>query len=163
MISIIISIIACIFCTVAGVILYRYNQFSNDYYDVIDEVTDLLKAFSNYNEVLMAYSLKKVKVHTQIKLRLDSNKIIKNDDGEQVVQGLCATTVGRVVFNETLPPELPFYNYSLDHQSIKNVIQDCYKILGKGATIDLLDKIKEIGFKECTKAGLSLNNGFKNA
>tara|TARA_Y100000310_G_C20385565_1_gene670252 strand:+ start:192 stop:482 length:291 start_codon:yes stop_codon:yes gene_type:complete len=52
MISIIISIVACIFCTVAGVILYRYNQFSNDYYDVIDEVTDLLKAFSNYNEVL---------------------------------------------------------------------------------------------------------------
>ena len=52
MISIIISIIACIFIAAAGVVLYRYNQFSNDYYDVIDEVTDLLTAFSNYNEVL---------------------------------------------------------------------------------------------------------------
>ena len=56
-----------------------------------------------------------------------------------------------------MPPELPFYNYPLDHKSIKNIIQDCYKILGKEATIDLLDKVKEIGFKECTKAGLSLS------
>ena len=121
------------------------------------ESEDKLSSFSNYDEVLMAYALNKVKVHTQIKLRLDSNKVVKTDDTEQVEKGLCVTTVGRVVFNETLPPEMPFYNYPLDHQSIKSVIQDCYKILGKGATIDLLDKVKEIGFKECTKAGLSLS------
>jgi len=123
------------------------------------EGKEKLKSFSNFDEVLMAYALNKVKVHTQIKLRLDSNKIVRNGAGEQVEKGLglCATTVGRVVFNETLPPELPFYNYPLDHQSIKSLIQDCYKILGKRATIDLLDNIKEIGFKECTKAGLSLS------
>jgi len=116
-----------------------------------------IKNFSNYDEVLMAYAMKKVGVHTQIRLRLDPNKSVKNGEGEQSGDGLCATTVGRVVFNEILPPELPFYNYPLDHKSIKSIIQDCYKILGKEATIDLLDKIKEIGFKECTKAGLSLS------
>ncbi|MCP4264193.1 MAG: DNA-directed RNA polymerase subunit beta' [Candidatus Brocadiaceae bacterium] len=121
------------------------------------KVEDKLQRFCGYDEVLMAYALKKVRVHTQIRLRLDSGKIIKNDDGEQAVSGLCDTTVGRVVFNETLPSEMPFYNFPLDHKSIKNVIQDCYKILGKEATIDLLDKVKEIGFKECTKAGLSLS------
>ncbi len=121
------------------------------------ESEEKLKRFSNYDEVLMAYALNKVRVHTQIRLRLNSGKIVKNGAGEQIEQGLCVTTVGRVVFNETLPHELPFYNYPLDHQSIKGVIQDCYKILGKEATIDLLDKVKEISFKECTKAGLSLS------
>jgi len=121
------------------------------------ESKEKIKSFCDYDEVLMAYALNKVKVHTQIKLRLDSNKIVMKGAGEQVEERLCATTVGRVVFNETLPPEMPFYNYPLDHQSIKGVIQDCYKILGKEATINLLDKVKEIGFKECTKAGLSLS------
>ena len=116
-----------------------------------------LRSFSSYDEVLMAYALKKVGVHTQIKLRLEPNKSVKNDEDKQDGNTLCTTTVGRVVFNEALPPELPFYNYPLDHKSIKNIIQDCYKILGKEATIDLLDNVKEIGFKECTKAGLSLS------
>ncbi len=116
-----------------------------------------LKSFSNYDEVLMAYAMKKIGVHTRIKLRLEPNKTVKNGEGGQVENTLCTTTVGRVVFNETLPPEMPFYNYPLDHKSIKSIIQDCYKILGKEATINLLDKIKETGFKECTKAGLSLS------
>jgi DNA-directed RNA polymerase subunit beta' len=122
-----------------------------------DKEEEKLKSFSDYDEVLLAYALKKINVHTQIKLRLAPDKSVKNGEGEQSGDGLCTTTVGRVVFNETLPPELPFYNYPLDHKAIKSIIQDCYKILGKEATIDLLDKIKEIGFKECTKAGLSLS------
>ncbi len=118
---------------------------------------DQLRSFSNYDEVLMAYSMKKVGVHSKIKLRLGPDKHVKGSDGVQAGNGLCTTTVGRVIFNETLPPELPFYNYPLDHKSIKDIIHDCYKVLGKESTIALLDKIKEIGFKECTKAGLSLS------
>ena len=52
MISIIISIVACVFIIAAGAILYRYNQFSNDYYDIVDEVTGLLKSFDGFTEVL---------------------------------------------------------------------------------------------------------------
>src|SRR3990167_4928641 len=124
---------------------------------MIGEEEKKLRSFSNYDEVLLAYALKKINVHTQIKLRLAPGKSVKNGEGEQSGDGLCTTTVGRVVFNETLPLGLPFYNYPLDHKAIKSIIQDCYNILGKEATIDLLDKIKEIGFKECTKAGLSLS------
>ena len=116
-----------------------------------------LRSFSNFDEVLMAYAEKKVGVHTQIKLRIAPNKTIMSDKGEQPRNGLCTTTVGRVIFNEVLPSEMPFYNYPLDHRALNGIIQDCYKILGKGETIILLDRIKEMGFKECTKAGLSLS------
>jgi hypothetical protein len=52
MISILISIIACVFIIAAGAVLYRYNQFSNDYYDVVDEAKELLTKFNAYRETL---------------------------------------------------------------------------------------------------------------
>ena len=52
MISIIINTVAGVFIIIAGAILYRYNQFSNDYYDIVDEATELLKSFDNFTEVL---------------------------------------------------------------------------------------------------------------
>lgn len=48
-ITIIISVVS---LAVAGFIFYRYNQFTNDYYDVIDETANLLSEFDGYKEVL---------------------------------------------------------------------------------------------------------------
>ena len=50
MISIIISIVACVFIIAASAVLYRYNQFSNSYDDVIDEAKELLTKFNAYRE-----------------------------------------------------------------------------------------------------------------
>jgi DNA-directed RNA polymerase subunit beta' len=71
------------------------------------------------------------------------------------------TTVGRCMFNDLLPrgkdgkPGMPFYNYALTAAGQSRVIADCYAALGRPATIDLLDKMKEIGFKRSTLAALS--------
>ena len=95
-------------------------------------------------------------MHTKIEIRLKQTKIIKDKAGaEEPKNGLCKTTVGRVIFNSILPEGMPFYNYTLDLKGISKIIQDCYKLLGRGKTIILLDDIKETGFKACTKAGLS--------
>ncbi|GJQ57369.1 MAG: DNA-directed RNA polymerase subunit beta' [Candidatus Scalindua sp. AMX11] len=116
------------------------------------------KNFGSIDELLMAYADKKVGIHTQIGIRMAPGKVVLGAEGEEPMKGLlCTTTVGRVIFNDVLPDGLPFYNYPLDNRLINNLIQDCYKILGKKSTIDLLDKIKEIGFKESTKAGLSIS------
>ncbi|HJW87374.1 MAG TPA: DNA-directed RNA polymerase subunit beta' [Candidatus Brocadiaceae bacterium] len=112
--------------------------------------------FSGYEEVIYALAVKKVRLHTRIEIRLKHSKIIKDKQGtEELNNGLCKTTVGRVVLNGILPTGMPFYNYTLDLKGISKIIQDCYKLLGREKTIVLLDDIKEIGFKECTKAGLS--------
>ena len=77
------------------------------------------------------------------------------------------TTVGRCMFNDLLPvavkdpsgkggkPAMPFYNYALTSSGQSRVIADCYAALGRPNTIDLLDKMKEIGFKRSTLAALS--------
>ena len=65
------------------------------------------------------------------------------------------TTVGRCMFNDILPREMPFYNYALTAKGSSRVIADTYARLGRPATIDLLDNMKQLGFKRSTLAALS--------
>src|SRR5256714_233794 len=65
------------------------------------------------------------------------------------------TTVGRCLFNDQLPKEMPFYTYALPSAGQSRVIADCYAQLGRPATIKLLDDMKALGFKRSTLAGLS--------
>ncbi|MDY6913972.1 MAG: DNA-directed RNA polymerase subunit beta', partial [Planctomycetota bacterium] len=65
------------------------------------------------------------------------------------------TTVGRCILNDILPEGMPFYNYALGQRGAGRVISDCYQILGRGATLELLDDIKNLGFRYSTLAGLS--------
>src|SRR3989339_268721 len=116
------------------------------------------KKFGSPEEVIYALSVNKLHLHTKIEIRLKQTNIIKDRLGaEESKNGLCKTTVGRVLFNNILPEGMPFYNYTLDLKGISKIIQDCYKLLGREKTITLLDDIKETGFKACTKAGLSFS------
>ena len=121
-----------------------------------DESEEKIHRFSGPDEAIYALSVKKVYLHKKIEIRLKQTKIVKDKAGaEEPKNGLCKTTVGRVIFNSILPEGMPFYNYTLDLKGISKIIQDCYKLLGREKTIVLLDDIKETGFKACTKAGLS--------
>lgn len=120
---------------------------------------DNVKKFSSVNEALMAYEEKKIKLHTLVGIRLGTGRGVV---GEELVEdkpkgNLCATTVGRIIFNDLLPAGMPFYNTALNQKEINNIIDDCYKILGRVKTVKLLDAVKEMGFKECTKSGLSIS------
>ncbi|MGR3317500.1 MAG: DNA-directed RNA polymerase subunit beta' [Candidatus Anammoxibacter sp.] len=119
-----------------------------------------VKKFCSTEEVILAYNDKKIKLHTLIEVRLEHGKEIIGDKlGQEssTSSNLCLTTVGRVVFNNVLSKEMPFYNNILNQKEINNIIYSCYKILGRAKTIELLDDVKELGFKECTKAGLSIS------
>ncbi|MFI5381231.1 MAG: DNA-directed RNA polymerase subunit beta', partial [Tepidisphaerales bacterium] len=65
------------------------------------------------------------------------------------------TTVGRCIFNDQLPADMPFYNFALASSGQSRVIADCYAQLGRPATIKLLDDMKAVGFKRSTLAALS--------
>jgi len=123
---------------------------------VTDAEAKNVKAFSDSEEVFIAYAHGKVGVHTRVRIRIPGRKVMNEKDGELTLgDRLFETTVGRVIFNDTLPDGMPFYNFDLNKGLIGYVIQDCHKILGKEATIDLLDSIKSLGFKAATRAGLS--------
>jgi DNA-directed RNA polymerase subunit beta' len=68
---------------------------------------------------------------------------------------LVNTTVGRVIFNDILKPMMAFYDLPLTGKHLSRIIADCYLELGRRETIELLDRMKEIGFRESTRSGLS--------
>ncbi|GMU33442.1 MAG: DNA-directed RNA polymerase subunit beta' [Planctomycetia bacterium] len=116
------------------------------------------RSFSTAAEAMLAHELHSIGIHEPIRVRIAQSKVVtgqKKRPTAAPANGLIATTVGRLIFNDILPPEMPFYNYPLSQKGAARVIADCHTLLGRAETIDLLDRIKEIGFKRSTLAGLS--------
>jgi len=110
--------------------------------------------FANADEVELAVSEKSIRTHTRIRF--------KNPDfGRQTIFGdpaskIIETTAGRVVFNQIWPEELGFYNKVCGKKQLSDVIWRCYKIAGQQKTVETLDRLKALGFREATKAGISI-------
>lgn len=81
-------------------------------------------------------------VHEKIKVLIDG--------------GIIETTPGRVVFNTIVPKELGFQNYVLRKKRLSELLLECYKKIGLEATVQFLDKMKNLGFAEATKAAISM-------
>jgi len=112
--------------------------------------------FSGTDEVFRAYADGKVGVHARIKVKIPPGRRMVSREGAAVSAGKpIETTVGRVIFNDILPIECPFWNMELDKGNIKKVISEAYEVIGKERTVELLDALKELGFKSATRAGLS--------
>src|SRR5690606_24181095 len=102
------------------------------------------------------YQQRRVSRHATIQVRLPKDKKVKGEGEETYYPGgLIETSVGRVIFNDTLDSRMPFYNMALKSRDLANVISDCHLLLGQRPTIELLDKMKAIGFQESTLSGLS--------
>lgn len=116
--------------------------------------SDDIRVFKDSFEAMMAYDMGKVGLHSKIKVRINIDMIV-TDSGEKENTGLVETTVGRCIFNDILPDGMPFYNITMSQKKLSRVISDCFKYAGSAETVDLLDRIKNLGFKHATLAGLS--------
>jgi len=114
------------------------------------------RIFSNMEEALLAYNLKQINIHTNIKVKVttfydDNNNLLDNPE-----EKLIETTAGRVVLNSVLPPEIQFVNWILDKGGIKDLIATLYEVCGEEDTPEIADAIKDIGFEYATRSGYSL-------
>jgi DNA-directed RNA polymerase subunit beta' len=111
--------------------------------------------FKDFAEVELAHGLGKVDTHALIKVRLPATRRLKAE-GETTEPGaVIETTAGRVLFNSILPEPMLFYNIPMKSGELARVISDCYLLLGRRSTIDLLDDMNRIGFSWSTRSGLS--------
>ena len=110
--------------------------------------------FASLEEVQSAYAQGKVDTHAMIRVKLVPGRRLKGR-GTVGSGNIIETTVGRVIFNAMLPDGMPFYNEAFRSSVLAGVISDCYEILGRRATIDLLDSMNRLGFREATRSGLS--------
>lgn len=101
------------------------------------------RTFACEEEATIAHEDGEVPLHMKIKCRIN-NKIIE-------------TTTGRIIFNDLLPKDMPFINQLMNKGKLSDVISECYRLFGLHQTIQLLDKLKEIGFERATLAGISIS------
>ncbi|REG11072.1 DNA-directed RNA polymerase subunit beta' [Pelolinea submarina] len=121
------------------------------------EYTGKEPAYSTFDEVDMAFRLNQVKVATQIRLQV---KTWFDEAGKRMAEPetrVINTTVGRVLFNYILPPEIQFYNDMLEKGRIKSLIAEIYDLCGEEVTTDVADKIKDIGFEYAMLSGTTLS------
>jgi len=116
------------------------------------------RVFKEAFEAIMAYESGKIGLHDKIKVRI--NKAIEDGrhqivDTEKREAKIIETTVGRCIFNEIFSEKMPFYNMTMSGKKLSRAISDCFQYAGSAETVDLLDRIKDMGFRYATLAGLS--------
>ena len=113
-----------------------------------------LPLFENATEVEFAMADGAIKTHDRIRLK-------NPDQGEDTIYGdkeagVIETTAGRVIFNEIWPDGLGFFNKAAGKKQLSDIIWRCYQVAGQQDTVETLDRLKELGFAEATKAGVSI-------
>jgi DNA-directed RNA polymerase subunit beta' len=101
--------------------------------------------YGSFEEAKLAYDLGVVDLQAPIKVR-DART-----NGQFV-----ETNVGRIIFDEVLPPELPFHNEVMNRAGLKSLVAECHQKLGSEGTAEVVDSIKHVGFTFCTRSGATI-------
>ena len=119
-----------------------------------DSDKERLPLFDNAAEVEFALSDRSVKVHDRIRYRNPNRgqATVFGDATANVIE----TTVGRVMFNEIWPPAVGFFNKAAGKKQISDIIFRTYQSSGHQATVDMLDRLKSLGFLWAMRAGVSI-------
>ncbi len=77
---------------------------------------------------------------------------VKDDAGERWEK----TTAGRVLFNAIIPTELPYKNHDMKKKALSELVFESYRSAGLAGTVQFLDRLKEFGFANATRGGVSI-------
>src|SRR5437867_12673737 len=101
------------------------------------------RIFGDFAEVQSAFDIGVVTYHSPVKIPHNG--------------GVIDTTVGRVLFNATLPEDLRFVSQVLDRGKIRELVTAIFDRYGGEVTAEVVDKIKTVGFSAATTAGVSIS------
>ena len=110
------------------------------------------KHFYSAEEVIIAYNEGQVDLHAWIKVKVN----VRSNDGV-LSNKLIETTVGRVIFNQSVPKEVGYINALLTKKNLREIIGDIIHITNVPKTAKFLDDIKQLGFRTAFQGGLSFN------
>ena len=92
----------------------------------------------------------------QIRLRQPGLTARTRDLSATTERKIIETTPGRVRFNEIWPEGLGFINNDVGKKQIGDIIWRCYQVAGQAETVETLDELKSLGFREATRSGTSI-------
>jgi DNA-directed RNA polymerase subunit beta' len=103
------------------------------------------KLFSNVDEINIALEHKVLDLHAKVRTRVDGRII--------------HTTAGRLLIKDILPDFVPaeLWNKTMKKKAINEIVDYVQKHGGVGVTASFLDRLKDLGFKHATEAGVSIS------
>ena len=103
------------------------------------------KLFANVDEIRIALEHDALDLHAKIRTRIDGRII--------------HTTAGRMLLKAILPDFVPseLWNRVMKKKAINEVVDYVQKHGGIGITASFLDRLKDLGFKHATEAGVSIS------
>jgi DNA-directed RNA polymerase subunit beta' len=133
------------------------------------------KIFASIEEALLAKHFGEVDLKARVKIRLpnvilngakqsEGSRMNPNGALQSVAQSdlpqddndnLIETSVGRIIFNEPLPPEIGFINKTMNQKELRKLVSELIDKCGLEKTALILDKIKRMGFKYASMSGIS--------
>ena len=108
-------------------------------------------SFYGPEEAIIAHNEGKCDLHAQVKVMV--NDVI---DGMKVRHQV-ETSVGRVIVNGIVPKEVGYVNKVISKKSLRDIIADVIKNVGFAEACEVLDGIKNLGYRMAYLAGLSFN------
>ncbi len=122
-----------------------------------------IKKYTTTDEALLAYSNHECTLHEKIAVQV--TKVINGVERTKLVE----TTAGRIIFNNNIPQDLGFvdredpektFDFEIDFivekKQLGKIIDRCIRVHGTSTTADMLDKIKETGYKHSTLAAITV-------
>ena len=117
------------------------------------------KVFRNFDEAKMAYDTGVVGLHAPIKVR------VSKEINGKTISRIIDATVGRIIFNDPIPQDLGFVDrtdsekqfdlevsFLVRKKELGKIIDKCIRSCGTVRTSEVLDRIKNQGFKYSTKS-----------
>ena len=127
---------------------------------------DLLgRYYGSVNLAMLAYENKEITLHQNIFV----HRTVKLADGTKV-SGFTETTVGLLIFNESIPQDLGFIDRSkaenalkfevefhVGKKQIKQILEKVINTHGATTTAEVLDNVKAMGYKYSTQAAMTVS------
>ncbi len=99
------------------------------------------KIFGSKNEAILAADTGIIDLRALIKVRVEGKFV--------------ETTVGKILFNNTLPQEFPFESSEMDAKKLEKLTAQMIEFYDKDTVEEALDKIKKLGFEYSTVSGIT--------
>ena len=114
-----------------------------------------VRIFATEDEAILAYQLQEktgVTLHEPVEAEVRTWDAEAGDARARARR----TTVGRIIFNQILPDQLRFNDEVMKRSELKDLVDECYRLLGPDETAHLVDGIKSVGFEFATRGGMTI-------
>lgn len=105
------------------------------------------KRYSGFNEVI--YAIENQDLDYQAVIKVPVQKAPHNGE-------IVETTAGRLILNDSMPNEIEYVNYAMGDKELRALIAKVYQKNGPYMTVEMLDSVKNMGFRYATLFGATI-------